>query len=141
MSIPTTHIHYLGNIIVSEKKIVCLPENRQEAIIHSCRSLNIKSEASIREVTQVIGQMVACFSAVEYGKLHYRQLERTHALKVNHGNYDAMMQITMFMKTELSWWIDNLTSQVRHILSEPATIIIHTDASLCGWGGDKIREL
>ena len=136
VSIPTTRIHYLGNIIDSEKMIVCLPENRQEAIIHSCTSLNTKSEASIREVAQVIGQMVACFSAVEYGKLHYRHLERekTHALKVNHGNYDARMQITMSMKTELSWWIDNLTLQVRHILREPATMIIHTDASLCGWG-------
>ena len=104
MSIPTTRIHYLGNIIVSEKIIVCLPENRQEASIYSCRSLNTKSKASIREFVQVIGQMVACFSAVVYGKLHYRQLERekTHALKVNHGNYDARMQITMFMKTKLS---------------------------------------
>jgi len=122
VSIPTTRIHYLGNIIDSEKMIVCLPENGQEAIIHSCT----KSEASIREVAQVIGQMVACCSAVEYGKLHYRQL------KVNHGNYDARMQITMFMKTKLSWWVDNLTFQVRHILREPSTMIIHTDASLCG---------
>ena len=129
VSIPTTRIHYLGNIIDSEKMIVCLPENGQEAIIHSCT----KSEASIREVAQVIGQMVTCFSAVEYGKLHYRLLERekTHALKVNHGNYDARMQIPMFMKTKLSWWVDNLTFQVRHILREPSTMIMHTDASLC----------
>ena len=134
--IPTTRIQYLGNIIDSEQMVVFLPESRQESILVSCRKLVSKSTTSIREVAKVIGLLVASFSAVEYGKLHYRHLEREkiQALKLKHGNFDALMQITKDMKIELKWWIDNLTFQVRHIIRESAKVTMYTDASLTGWG-------
>ena len=44
------------------------------------------------------------------------------ALKQNNGKYDKKMYITKEMRSELSWWINNLL-----------TPMIETDASL-GWG-------
>ena len=86
----------MGNIIDSEQMVVLLPESRQESILVSFRKLVSKSTTSIREVAKVIGLLVASFSAVEYGKLHYRHLEREkiQALKFKYGNFDALMQIT-----------------------------------------------
>lgn len=70
--VPTTTLHYLGNIIDSEKMMMTLPKERQDKIIHECQDLYGKSEALIRQVAKVIGLIVASFSAVDYGKLHYR---------------------------------------------------------------------
>ncbi|WAR23038.1 LOW QUALITY PROTEIN: hypothetical protein MAR_036707 [Mya arenaria] len=70
--------------------------------------------------------LVASFSAVELGKMHYRHLEKskTEALKKHKGNYDAIM----------SWWIDNIHLQYWKICRPNPTKILETDASLQGWG-------
>ena len=49
---------------------------------------------------KVIGILVSTFSAVEYGKLLYRELERANflALKQNKGKYGAKMVVTPNMK-------------------------------------------
>jgi ribonuclease HI len=134
--IPTRKIQYLGNIIDSDEMIVQLPEERQNSIISGCKSLLKKPTATIREVAKIIGLIVASFSAVEYGKLHYRQLEinKIYALQKSYGNYDSLMEITNDMKTELHWWIENLSLQVRHIFKKPVEIEMYTDASRLGWG-------
>ena len=75
--IPTTRLHYLGNIIDSDDMIVILPEQRQNKIIQECRNLHNYSEVTIRQLAKVIGLIVASFSAVDYGKLYYRDLEFT----------------------------------------------------------------
>ena len=134
--IPVTRILYLGNIIDSVRMIVQLPENRQEAIMDACCVLKRKIETTIREVAKVIGLIVASFSAVEYARLHYRNLEKAKisSLKLKNGNYDAKMKVTYSMVLELNWWIKNVKSQVRNIVRQPASVEMHTDASLQGWG-------
>ena len=51
-----------------------------------------KNKFTIRELAQVIEQMVAAFPAVQWGPLYYRQLEKdkSDALKNNKGNFEAM---------------------------------------------------
>ena len=112
--IPTTRIIYLSNIVDSEKMLVELPEHRQEKLIQVCKDLFNKSIASIREVAMVIGLIVASLSAVDYGKLHYRQLEseKVQAWKTKKGNYNAIMPVSESMKKEISWWIKNVKSQL-----------------------------
>ena len=48
---------------------------------------------SIRDVARVIGKIVSSLSGTSYGPLYYRALDRdkTHALKLNKGNFDAQM--------------------------------------------------
>ena len=47
-------------------------------------------------MARTIGLMVASFSAVDFGQLHYRILEweKTAALQKNYGSFDATMNIT-----------------------------------------------
>ena len=103
-------IIYLGNIIDSSSMTVKLPEEKIKRTIEECHALIKKSKATIRLVSRVIGLLVSSFSAVEYGSLHYRNLEmnKIDALKLSTGKFDTEMNITFNMKVDLRWWLDNL---------------------------------
>lgn len=141
---PTQKMIFLGHTIDSENMIVQLPQHKVDHIKSECTNLLARSKASIRHVAKVIGVIVASFSAVEFGKLHYRGLEKakTCALKRSYGNYDGMMGITPSMRNELKWWYQNIDNQCRHISHGNPAIEIQTDSSLLGWGvvcqGQKI---
>ena len=134
---PQKQIVFLGNLIDSEKMIVKLPIGKQETVTDECSKLCAKEKETIRNVAKVIGLIVSSFSAVEYGKLHYRELEhgKMLALKNVYGNYDASMFITSAMKKELEWWVINLHKQKREISHGTPDLILSCDASLQGWGG------
>ena len=139
---PTKVLTFLGNVIDSEKMIVYLPKEKKLLIISECKLLCDATEAPIRQVAKVIGLMVASFSAVEFGKLFYRELEmaKIHSLEMNRGNYDAKMTITSRMKSDLEWWIENVDSQVRVIDRGKPELTIQTDSSKSGWGF-KCRDI
>ncbi len=89
-------------------------KRKSKLIATECKQLSLQKTSKIRDVARVIGLLVASFSAVEYGKLHYRELEQAKikALKQIKGNYEAYMYITRKMKSELQWWITNIHTSV-----------------------------
>ena len=133
---PTQIIIHLGNVIDSIKMIVYLPDERKTRIKDLCHKLIHMKNSTIRFVAKVIGTIIASFSALDYGRLHYRVLEKEKikALKSNRGQFSAMMQITEPMRIELNWWIENLDTQVRIIQRPTAQLTIATDSSKTGWG-------
>ena len=133
---PCQKLQHLGNVIDSKNMIVFLPDKRIEIIINECKNLTNKTVASIRLVARVVGLLVASLSAVEYGKLHYRTIERKkiEALKEAKGNFNSLMKIDVHMKVELRWWIKNVKYQSRVIERPPAELVITTDSSKSGWG-------
>ena len=126
----------MGNIIDSEQLKVFLPEDKKEKIKLECRSLRTKCYATIRCVAEVIGLLVAAFSAVQYGQLYHRNLEKSKsmALALHKGDFDKKMVITDCMKSELDWWINHIGDQYRLISHGNPTKSIQTDASLIGLG-------
>ena len=56
---------------------------------------------TIRFVARVIEPM----TAVKYGPLHFRDLERckSEGVKLSNGNYDATIQLTSEAKQEVQW--------------------------------------
>ena len=74
---PTKEIVFLGNIINSESMTVELTKEK-DTLYAECKSLLEKNRAKIREVARIIGQIVSSFSAVDFGPLHYRVLERLY---------------------------------------------------------------
>lgn len=133
---PTQDLVFLGNHINSQKMIVYLPQDRIQVIISECKKLRNRSTATIREVARVIGLIVASFSAVEYGQLFYRELEKgkSKALTRCAGDFNAQMQVTRAMHEDLAWWITNLPSACRKISHGNASKTITSDASTTGWG-------
>ena len=79
---------------------------------------------------------MASFPAVRFGPLHYRQLEKdkSRALKKSKGNFDHVMEISEAGRKELSWWIENITDAFNDVCHRDPDIVIHSDASLQGWG-------
>ena len=134
---PQRKIKYLGFVLNSEEMTVTLPLERQDKILSACLTLEGKCSATIREVAQVIGQLIATFPAAQWGPLYYRSLDKDKckALKKHKGNFEAVMEISHEGKLELQWWIQNI-KDVHCTLDreEPGTEIC-TDASTSGgWG-------
>ena len=81
------------------------------------------------QVAEVIDLIVSNFPGAQYGPLHYHSLEsdKTQALKINKGNYEARIQLTSGSTEEMKWWIENMPTVRRDI-----------DTNRCfktGWGG------
>lgn len=134
--IPRKQITFLGFVINSNlMHIVLTPEKRIEVKGICIKLLQIKS-VTIRAVASVIGKLVATFPAVEYGRLHYRELEKekSAALKKVHGHFDRPMRISQMAKEELIWWSNNIDRAIRHINKGKITIRLTSDASGLGWG-------
>ena len=134
--IPTTKLLFLGNWIDSINMIVTLPFEKVNNIVAECKKLKSSEFVKIRQVAQVLGLLVSSFSAVQYGLLYYRTIEKekSQALSQNKGEYDSLMKLSENAKEELSWWIENLPEQKRDIDHGNPVIVIVTDSSLLGWG-------
>ena len=58
---------------------------------------------------------------------------KAKALQLSNGKYDASVRLSNEAKKELSWWITNIISSVRHIHVPDSDITIYTDSSTFGW--------
>ena len=78
---------------------------------------------------------MSSLSCVEFGRLHYRHLERDkiQALSRSHGDYDSLMHLSEAAKCELSWWLNIDSHLCRIIKHAPCSLVFHTDASDSGW--------
>ena len=92
---------------------------------------------TIRTVSEVIGLMAASFPGVMYGTLYCRQLEieKVAALKQNKGNFDSFMNFSGNARSDLQWWIDNITNTSNTVTHGNPQVTIYSDISLTGWGG------
>ena len=133
---PTQSIEILGFVIDSVKMTVKLLPHKVAKTKSMCYELLSKQQPTIREIAQVIGVLVSSFPGVQFGSLHYRNLERDKisALQNNKGNFESPMTLSSWAETELSWWINNIDSAFKPILPDHTIITITTEASTSGWG-------
>ena len=134
--VPTRQIEHLGFLLNSANMTVSLTSSKKANLISKCRVVLQDPAPSIRAVAELIGIFVSSFTAVEFGRLHYRQLEseKVQALKRVAGDYDKTFYLSEDAKTEIQWWIDNINSQIRHIEHGKISFLLTTDASNQGWG-------
>ena len=59
---------------MNSETMTVTPE-RINSLKGDCKKLLKRQVMTLREVTRVIGKMVASFPAVRYGPIHYRSLE------------------------------------------------------------------
>ena len=113
-----------------------LTKEKKEKIAALCEELLNATNISIRQLAKVIGNLVASFPAVPYGKLFYRNLEKDKiiSLKQNKGDFDKTCQLSVASVDELNWWIKNIPKSIDVIHKAPIDITIYTDASKTGWG-------
>ena len=113
-----------------------LTQNKREKLKNKCRHILKAERNTIRDVAELIGILVASFTGVEYGRLHYRALDKdkVQALKTARGNFDASIVLSSTAKEEITWWIDNIEGETRFISHGACAAFLSTDASGEGWG-------
>jgi len=129
-------ISFLGFDINSKTMTVSLPADKRFEILSLCNILLKGNSFKIRFVARVIGKLVSCLPAVQFGALFYRYLEtdKIKSLKLSAGDYDSYMTLTEDSKSELKWWIDNALNCSRPIDLPDYSCTLTTDASKLGWG-------
>ena len=134
---PTQIIEFLGFILNSILMITSLTSDKALHLKQLCIELLNSDRPNIRQVAKVVGKMVAAFPGVEFGPLYYRKLDndKSTALKINRGNYEAKTILSEQSKLDLKWWIENIENNCKKISQGNPHITVHSDASMTGWGG------
>eukprot|EP00794_Sanderia_malayensis_P010704 gene10704-11849_t len=135
--IPKQQVTFFGFVIDSITMRVYLTDTRRQKLSdHVNKICQTTNDLSIEHIAQIIGYIVSSLPAVQYGALYYRWLEKdkTLALKLNKGNFKAMMSLSDKARNELQWWSNNITTCYNNIVHAPITATVYSDASLKGWG-------
>ena len=127
---------FLGFIIDSITMTITLTTEKKEKISNICQDLIESKKPTIRSLAKVIGNLVASFPAVKYGKLHYRNLEneKIASLKAAHQNFNGPALLSKASYIELAWWVANVYDTFNNVVTQNPDVTIFTDASLLGWG-------
>ena len=114
-----------------------------EKIIHTCQGLLQCPHPTIREMASTLGLLISNFPAAQLGLLYIRSLDmdKTEALRLNKGNFDAFMQLSELSRSDLQWWVNSARSLHNPITLPQPEITLYTDASKEGWGGVLIAPL
>ena len=134
--VSSQQIVMLGFVICSRSMTVRLTEEKASKTKDLCLELLSMKQPTIRFLAQVIGKICSSFPGVEFGQMHYRELERlkTKSLVLARGNFDASCSLTEAAKTELQWWGGNIETASKQISHGKPDFFLKTDASKSGWG-------
>lgn len=132
---PLQQLEFLGFILNSVLMTICLTPEKAAGLKTVCHILLTNPSPTIRELARVVGKIVSSFPGVMYGPLYYRTLERDkiRALQINNWDFDKRVSLTPEAKSELSWWITNVTGSHNVLTRESPTCTLTTDASKLGW--------
>jgi len=133
---PTQQIEFLGFKIDSHTMTLSLPTQKWSSLMSSAKHIRSKEEVTIRELSQLLGQMVAAHPANLPAPLYYRQIEKLKLSYLRQGySFDHMMPISHGIKEDLSWWVTQAGSyNGRPLQITHWDVTIESDASMSGWG-------
>lgn len=133
---PCRRLKYLGVWLDSESMTVTLTEKKKEKLKLHCEQLKKMKRFSIRFLAQAIGLIVSSFSAVLWGPLFYRGLDRLkiNALRESKGDFEAEVQLSVEADAELDWWISEIDHAFYPLDRTQPDIVLKTDASHSGYG-------
>jgi hypothetical protein len=134
--VPSQTVKYLGFIFDSVNMTIELPEEKKSKIIRACDKILKEDVLKIQVLSELIGYLVASCPAVAYGPLYVRQLEidKTKALQISGGNYDAEVTLSKTSRDDIKWWMEKAHLKAVKIRQDKYDLTIFTDASPTGWG-------
>ena len=135
--VPVQEIVLLGFVINSVSMTIRLTVEKKEKIKSLVTQVMIsRHHVQIRLVAKLIGCLVASLPAVMHGALYYKYLEKEKiaALGLCKGNFDSHMSLSVNAIAELNWWSKNIDTSFNRIRVPSVDIVLHSDASLEGWG-------
>ena len=119
--------------------MVQLTPKKADELKKLCTKLSKTQNSTIHVVASVIGEIVATFPRVQYGPLHYKELEKDKmaVLKMSKSDYDAQMTLSNGAKCDLIGWIQNIQKQNFSLNKGLSARTLTSDASVRYWGNTK----
>ena len=119
--VPSQSLIFLGFRLDSVAMAVSLTQEKKAKLKWLCLEALEKGNQVIWFVAQVIDKIVSSLPGVEFGRLHYRHLERDkiQALRRSQGVYDILMHLSEAAKYELNWLLDVASHLCRRIKHAP----------------------
>lgn len=134
--VPSQICCYLGFIYDSLNMSVDLTEEKKFKLLKYIRKIKVNQKLKIRDFAKLIGFLVSCCPAVNYGWLYTKECERLKflALDSNKEDYDAYLLVSKESILELDWWKKRDRLFKNPIREMKFFLEIYSDASLSGWG-------
>ena len=125
----------LGFSLDSNAMTISLPSQKLTTMWRTTRRLAEKTQTSLREISQVLGTMVA-HPAILPAPLHYRHLKSTKLYYLSCGySFDDAVPLYKDIQSDLRWWIQVASSyNGRPLQISHWDLTIESDASKQGWG-------
>ena len=140
---PMQELNFLGFSLSSIQMKVFLTPDKEEKFVRAALETLSKDSPKIREVAGLIGLMIAYSRAFDYAPAHIKWLEKdkNEALVTSKGNFNANMKLSQRGKLDISWWLDNITSSGKTVVTTVPDFELFVDASSDGWGAhvDKVE--
>ena len=131
---PQTRIEFLGIVIDSNAMTLYLPEGKAQSLTKLCQQTLTSQQITLRELSSLIGKLRATAPAIMPAPLQLRYLQHLLIQKQHlYQCYESSVSLDKQCKTELKWWIMNLTlAKGKPIHLEPPEMTIQSDAAKTG---------
>ena len=134
--VPVQIIEFLGIIVDSTNMRFLLPDEKVAVIQKECRQLVSSQVTSLSQLSNIIGKLTYCKTAVLQAPLHYRGIQ--HLKNSNmfpHVVNNLNIPLDPHALEDLRWWVDNLyLANGCPIQDSLPHLMIQSDASNSGWG-------
>ncbi|XP_057332052.1 uncharacterized protein LOC130671926 [Microplitis mediator] len=141
---PQTRCNFLGFTLDSEKQLVELTVDKRVHLSKLLTEFISKRINWIRDLSELLGKLVAACPGIDYGWLYLRPLEgfKSISLVRNNFDYDVNVTIPEYLLQDLHWWIEKLKVGSSKIKKVELGKTIFTDASDTGSGAtDGINNI
>jgi hypothetical protein len=134
---PSQVMEFLGLIVNTITLSFRLPSKKVDSMVEKCGQILNKRSVQLRVLASLLGDFTWASSAVPFARSHYREVQSLYIgnSKFYGGELDTKVDLTHSARSDLLWWVSNLTScQGRPMFEAEPTLSICSDASLSGWG-------
>lgn len=132
---PSTETKFLGFLYNSRDMVLKLPKEKKNKISNELVKMSNLKKCKLRELARFIGLLTSACPAIQYGWLHTKNLERFKYLcLLDNPDFDQIIQLPQYLKTDLSWWAENIQNGYNTFRFNDFQKEIFSDASGTGWG-------
>lgn len=102
--IPSQICNFLGFILNSQKMTLELPVEKRHKLLDLINKFKKLKRCKIRQFAQLIGVLISCCPAIQYGWAHVKRFEREKylALLKTNGDYEAVIQLPQELQENFS---------------------------------------
>ena len=137
---PSQPLIFLGTMLNTVTMSLSLPIEKLDPIQQGAIQLRPKGKSTLPELAALLGRMShAAQNGIWLAPLHYRALQRVHSagtLRYGCKGSKQSLDLSREAMKDVEWWLSQepRNTNTHHLRSPPFDLVIHTDASLLGWG-------